>query len=160
MPARNARGRFVRSASRSAPSRAIAVRRRAAPLARTRTRTVVVRRSARRARAAIGGIRPIHLAVGAAAISYLASASGPAMVRNFAAKIPGSATFGPAATIGLTCLAVDRWVKPNRYLKAAGYAGIVIAAAQFGSKGASFRWVGDDEVADMDIGDDDDDGDE
>jgi hypothetical protein len=78
------------------------------------------------------------------------------MVRNFAAKIPGSATFGPAATIGLTCLAVDRWVKPNRYLKAAGYAGIVIAAAQFGSKGASFRWVGDDEVADMDIGDDDD----
>jgi len=156
MPARNARGRFVRSASRSAPSRAIAVRRQAAPLTRTRTRTVVVRRAARRARAAIGGIRPIHLAVGAAAISYLASASGPAMVRNFAAKIPGSATFGPAATIGLTCLAVDRWVKPNRYLKAAGYAGIVIAAAQFGSKGASFRWVGDDEVADMDIGDDDD----
>jgi len=160
MPARNSRGRFVRADSRSAPSRAIAVRRQAAPLTRTRTRTVVVRRSARRARAAIGGIRPIHLAVGAAAISYLASASGPAMVRNFAAKIPGSATFGPAATIGLTCLAVDRWVKPNRYLKAAGYAGIVIAAAQFGSKGASFRWVGDDEVADMDIGDDDDDGDE
>ena len=156
MPARNARGQFVRATSRSAPSRAIAVRRQAAPLARTRTRTVVVRRSARRARAAIGGIRPIHLAVGAAAISYLASASGPAMIRNFAAKIPGSATFGPAATIGLSCLAVDRYIKPNRYLKAAGYAGIVIAAAQFGAKGTSFKWVGDDEVADMDIGDDDD----
>jgi len=161
MPARNARGRFVRSASRSAPSRAIAVRRQAAPLTRTRTRTVVVRRSARRARAAIGGIRPIHLAVGAAAISYLASAAGPAMIRNVAAKIPGSATFGPAATLGLTCLAVDRWVKPNRYLKAAGYAGIVIAAASFGSKGKNFQWVGDhDEISDIDIGDDDDDGDE
>jgi len=78
------------------------------------------------------------------------------MIRNFAAKIPGSATFGPAATIGLSCLAVDRYIKPNRYLKAAGYAGIVIAAAQFGAKGTSFKWVGDDEVADMDIGDDDD----
>lgn len=155
MPPRNARGRFVRASSRSAPSRAITVRRRAAPLARTRTRTVVVRRSARRARAAIGGIRPIHLAVGAAAISYLASSSGPAVIRNFAAKIPGSATFGPAATIGLGCLAVDKWIKPNRYLRAAGYAGIVIAAAQFGSKGANFRWVGDhDDVADLDIGDD------
>jgi hypothetical protein len=75
------------------------------------------------------------------------------MVRNFAAKIPGSATFGPAATIGLTCLAVDKWIRPNRYLKAAGYAGIVIAAAQFGSKGTNFKWVGDD-VADIDIGDD------
>jgi len=156
MPARNARGRFVRSASRSAPSRAIVSAPPTEPLARTGTRTVVVRRAARRARSAIGGIRPIHLAVGAAAISYLASASGPAMVRNFAAKIPGSATFGPAATIGLSCLAIDRYVKPNKYLKAAGYAGIVIAAAQFGGKGANFRWVGDhDEVADIDLGDDD-----
>jgi hypothetical protein len=77
------------------------------------------------------------------------------MVRNFASKIPGSATFGPAATIGLSCLAIDKFVRPNRYLKAAGYAGIVIAAAQFGAKGANFKWVGDhDEVADIDIGDD------
>jgi len=156
MPARNARGRFVRSASRSAPTRAIAVRRRAAPLTRTRTRTVVVRRAARRARAAIGGIRPIHLAVGAAAISYLAGAKGPASLKLLTAKIPGTATFGPAATIGLTCLAIDKWVKPNRYLRAAGYAGIVIAAAKVGAAGMDFKYVGDnnDEVADLDIGDD------
>lgn len=162
MPARNARGRFVRSASRSTASRAIAVRRRAAPLARTRTRTVVVRRAARRARAAIGGIRPIHLAVGAAAISYLAGSKGPTSLKLLTSKIPGTATFGPAATIGLTCLAIDKWVRPNRYLRAAGYAGIVIAAAKIGAAGMDFKYVGDsnDGVADIDIGDEDDDLDE
>jgi hypothetical protein len=128
-------------------------------MVRTRTRTVVVRRAARRARGAVGGMRWTHLAAGAAAISYLASAKGPAAVRNLAMKIPGSATFGPAATIGLACLAADKFVKPNRFLKAAGWAGVVIAAAQFGSKGMDFKWVGDhanDDVADLELGDDDD----
>ena len=157
MPTRNARGRFVRSASRAAPSRAITVRRRAAPLARTRTRTVVVRRAARRARAAIGGIRPIHLAVGAAAIAYAAGKNGPDSLKLMLAKIPGTTTFGPAATLGLTCLAVDKWIKPNRYLKAAGYAGLVIAASKIGAAGFDFKYVGDHDgdVADLDIGDDD-----
>lgn len=94
--------------------------------------------------------------MGAAAISYLAGSKGPTSLKLLTSKIPGTATFGPAATIGLTCLAIDKWVRPNRYLRAAGYAGIVIAAAKIGAAGMDFKYVGDDGVADLDIGDDDD----
>lgn len=161
---RSKSGRFVKRSRTASPSRAMVISRPRGGSMRRRSPSVVVvkqaaRRTARRARGAVAGMNWKHLAVGAAAISYLASAKGPQAIKTMAAKIPGSTTFGPAATIGLSCLAVDKWVKPNRYLRAAGWAGVVLAAAQFGSKGADFKWVGDDgdDVADLDISGDDDD---
>lgn len=102
------------------------------------------------------GINLLHVGLAAGALAYATGDSGPAMIRNAAAKIPGTKTFGAAATIGLGCLAVDRFVKRNRYLKLLGVAGVVLAATQVGRQGTGFRWVGDDDlsdVADMDMSD-------
>lgn len=156
---RNSKGHFVK---RSKSSR----RRRSASraLVRQSTRTVYRTRSARRVRRRRGGSRSgggmginlLHVGLAAGALAYATGDSGPAMIRNAAAKIPGTKTFGAAATIGLGCLAVDRFVKRNRYLKLLGVAGVVLAATQVGRQGTGFRWVGDDDlsdVADMDMSD-------
>ncbi len=109
----------------------------------------------------------LHLAIATGAMSYLTGAQGPAVVKTYGSKIPGAATFGLPAVVGLSALAVDRFVKPNKWLKLAGLAGIVLAASKIGEAGSGFAWVGDDEstgdvgddysgdVGDDDVGDDD-----
>ena len=121
---------------------------------KTRTRTVKVRS---RRRGGAGFPRMLPLAATAVGIAYLTGAKGPDFVRTNLAKVPGVKTFGAPAVFGLGCLAVDRFVKPNRWLKLAGLAGIVLAAAQIGAKGADFKWVGDDgDMSDLEmVGDDD-----
>lgn len=110
------------------------------------------RRYARRAArvvggAALGGLLPIGIA--AAGLAYMTGPNGPESVRTFARKIPGTATFGPAATLGIACLAANHFVKANRWLKLVGVAGLVLGAAQVGTKGSSFKWVGDDDMGDI-----------
>jgi hypothetical protein len=89
-------------------------------------------------------MRPLPFALAAAGIAYLAGPAGPQPVKDLVAKVPGSKTFGAAATLGIACLAVDRFVKHNKWLRLAGYAGIAAAAMRVGEKGTSFSWVGDD----------------
>lgn len=105
------------------------------------------------------GTNLLHLGLATAALSYATNDQGPEFIRTNAAKIPGAATFGAAAAVGGVCLAIDRFVKPNKWLKLFGVAGVVLAAAQAGKQGSNFKWVGDDEYT-GDVGDDDDDDDE
>lgn len=133
----------------------------AAPRSATRRRSYApATRRMRRTRRARGGrgsgINLLHVGVAAAGLAYLTSANGPEVIKKVTSKIPGNATFGAAATLGVGCLAVDRFVKPNKWLKLLGTAGVVLAAAQVGAKGKDFKWVGDDGYDDVaDIGDDD-----
>lgn len=111
-----------------------------------------------------GGMNLLHLGLATAALSYATNEQGPEFIRTNAAKIPGAKTFGAAAAVGGACLAIDRFVKPNKWLKLFGVAGVVLAAAQAGKQGTNFKWVGDDEytgdVGDDDVDDDDDVGDD
>lgn len=146
----------------------MAKRRKKTALARTRTRTVVKtryrsRRPARRRRRArsssgVGGVMPYVVAAGAA--GYLfghKDDNSTAMLREYAMKIPGAKTFGPAAAAGVALLAVNKFVKPNRYLKLAGYAMLAHAAYEVGANKFNVKWVGDDDyIADYELGDEDD----
>jgi hypothetical protein len=102
----------------------------------------------------------VPLAIASAGLAYLVSANGPDFVRNNLAKIPGTKTFGPIATAGLVCLAADRFVKRNKWLKLAGLAGLVVAAAQLGTQGGAFKWIGDDSSGDFDLSDEGTEGDD
>lgn len=140
-------------------------------IVRTRTNTVVrtrrapARKAARRHRRHGSGTpKLLHIAAAAAALAYVTGPKGPEMVRTYGAKIPGSATFGVPAVVGLAALAVDRFAKPNKWLKLLGVAGIVLAASKVGEMGTDFKYVGDaDEYAgdledvgdEGDLGDDD-----
>lgn len=97
--------------------------------------------------------RLLPLAGATALLAYVTNEGGPAFVTQNIAKIPGAKTFGGTTVAGLACLAVDRFVKPNKWLKLFGLAGVVLGAAQVGKQGTSFKWVGDDETGDMDISD-------
>jgi hypothetical protein len=66
-------------------------------------------------------------------------------------KVPGTKTFGATAMLGIGALAIDRWVKPNRWLKLLGTAGVVLAAAQIGTKGTEFKFLGDHETGAYDL---------
>lgn len=111
-------------------------------------------RKHRRGGASGGHVPLLPLIVGGAALGYATSASGPAFIRDTANKIPGSKTFGPAATLGAAALVVDRYVHRNKWLRYAGYAGIALAALQLGQKNSTFKWVGDaDDVGDYDLSD-------
>lgn len=134
-------------------------------ITKTRTRTVRVRAPRRRRGGGGGGINMTHLALASAGLAWITGQSSPiTFVRDQAAKIPGAKTFGTPAALGVACLAVDRFVKPNKWLKLAGTAGVVLAAVRLGEQGKSFKWLGDesagydmsgdDDIADMD-GDDD-----
>ena len=103
--------------------------------------------------------RIVPLAITAAALGYaLSPTTGIATIRDFAAKIPGAKTFGAPAAVGIAALAVDKFVKPNKYLKLLGIAGIVLAATKIGEQGSAFKWLGDDDMSgdyDLeDVGDD------
>jgi hypothetical protein len=123
-----------------------------------RTRSAPKRAARRRGRGG-GKLSLLHLGLAAGGLAYLTSqGTGPKFVTENIAKIPGAKTFGGTAVAGIACLAVDRYVKPNKWLRLAGYAGVIAAAMQVGKAGSSFKWVGDDgdDVADVDLGDDDD----
>jgi hypothetical protein len=165
MPARNSKGRFVKRSNSGGTRK----RRKSTALVRTNTvvqtryRTRSAPKARRRGRRSSGGggIKPLHLAAAAAGVAYLTSASGPQTVKDLVAKVPGAKTFGAPAALGIGCLAVDKFVKPNKWLRLAGYAGIVAAAMKLGEQGKNFKWVGDadggDDMYIADIEGDDDD---
>lgn len=157
MPKRNAKGQYVKKSH--------AKKRKSSAITHT-TRTVYVKPKKRHHRRRGGGHgigmhTIVPLALTAAGMSYvLSDTSGIASVRTIVNKIPGAKTFGAPAALGVACLAVDKFVKPNKYLKLAGLAGIVLAASRLGDKGSAFQWLGDDGGYDLaddvdDIGDDD-----
>lgn len=106
-----------------------------------------------------GGFKLTHLALATAGLAFVTGQSSPVtFIRDNAAKIPGAKTFGTSAALGVACLAVDRFVKPNKWLKLMGTAGIVLAAAKIGEQGTAFKWVGDDGMSGpdgYDLADDD-----
>jgi len=126
-------------------------------IVKTKTRTVRVHAKKRRShgRGKHGGMpRLLPLALATAGLAYVTNDSGPAFVRDNINKLPGAKTFGPTTMAGIAALAVDRFVKPNKWLKLFGLAGVVLGAAQVGKQGTGFKWLGDgDDVGD--IGDDD-----
>lgn len=112
---------------------------------KTKTRTVHVKAKHHRRRShGGGGVGLKHLAIAGGALAFLTGAASPiAAIKDNANKLPGAKTFGATAVAGVALLAIDKFVKPNKWLRAAGYAGIVIAAATVGNKGSSFSFVGD-----------------
>lgn len=91
-----------------------------------------------------GGIKLMHVALAAGGLAYLTSDASPIkVIPEYAAKIPGAKTFGNTTMAGLACLAADRFVKRNKWLRLAGIAGVVAGALQVGSKGTDFKWLGD-----------------
>lgn len=125
-------------------------------IVKTKTRTVRVKSRRRRHGGNHGAMpRLLPLAGATLALAYVTNDSGPAFVRDNINKLPGAKTFGPTTMAGLACLAVDRFVKPNKWLKLFGLAGVVLGAAQVGKQGTGFKWVGDDEsTGDYDLADD------
>lgn len=160
-------GRVGSGASRSRRRRssggatAIVVAAPRAPSRRRRSSAPVRhRRSRRRSRSGSGRVDILHLGLATAALGFLTGPKSPIQqIPTMARKIPGATTFGPAAIIGVSALAVDRFMKPNKWLKLLGTAGIVLAAAKIGEQGTDFKFVGDDDdyTADLDDVDDDDD---
>lgn len=164
MPKRNSKGRFIKggrkSRARRSSSHAMTTTRSAPP--RRRAASHAPRRR-RHAKSGGHGVKVLPLFLATAGLAYVTSeAHGVQGVKDFAAKIPGSKTFGASATLGLACLAADRFIKPNKWLRYLGYAGLVMAATKVGSQGADFKWVGDDEGSsgDFDLADDGDMGDD
>lgn len=140
MPARNSRGRFVKR------SRSHAIAR------RSHRSYSPARRHRRRSGHAGGGLSPIKIGLAAAALAYGTKNIGG--IGALAARVPGAKTFGAPAALGLAAFAVDKWIHHNRWLKLAGMAGIVLAAATIGTQGSDFQWVGD-VGDDVDLGEDD-----
>jgi hypothetical protein len=157
MPKRNAKGRFIKGGGGGGAM----TRYRTRTVTKYKTRHVKAKRHHRRRGHGHGiGMKSIvPLALTAAGMSYVLSESqGIASVRSAVNKIPGAKTFGAPAALGVACLAIDKFVKPNKYLKLAGLAGIVLAASRIGDKGSTFQWLGDDgyDLSDdmEDVGDD------
>lgn len=126
------------------------------------SRTVHVHHKARRRRRHGGGGGPMkltHLALATGALAFITKAGGAkddfsTKINEAMANVPGTKTFGATAMLGIGALAVDRFIKPNKWLKLLGTAGIVLAAAQVGSKGSDFKFLGDNDVGDYDLADD------
>lgn len=117
----------------------------------------VARKTRRRSHGSGGGMSLVKLGGTTLAMAYLLGPKSPIpSIKTYADKIPGSKTWGAPAAVGIACLAIDRFAKPNRWLKLAGAAGIVLAAANIGASGTDFKFVGDDDYSgDLDdVGDD------
>jgi len=140
MPRRSRSGRFVKTT-------AIARTSHRSP-ARSHTRYT---RRRRHGGGSGGGVAPIPLALATAGLAY--ATKNFSQVNSLAMKIPGAKTWGAPAALGLACLAIDKFAYKNKWLKLAGFAGIVLAAANVGDKGSSFQWMGDGEQVSLD-GDD------
>jgi len=133
-------------------------------IVRTKTRRVYVGGSKRRRRSGgrkgSGPMKLTHLALATAGLAFITKAGATAgfqkSINDAMDKVPGTKTFGATAMLGLGLLAIDRFVKPNKWLKLAGTAGIVLAAAQVGTKGSEFKFLGDDSTGDFDLQDVDD----
>lgn len=157
MPKRNAKGHFVKSskARKSHASHAITKYRTGPTKVVTRYRSKPAPKHHRkRHHKGGGGMNLTHLAIAGAGLAFLAGPSSPikAIPENIA-KLPGAKTFGNAATAGLACLAIDRFVKRNRWLRAAGVIGVALGAVQLGTQGTNFKWVGDADDDEEYIGD-------
>lgn len=156
MPTRNAKGRFVkskshhRSASKSRGTTALVVRETVAVQAPRKRKSHGARHYAtakprkRRSGGGGGGIKLTHVALAAGGLAYLTGAQSPIQaIPNAVAKLPGAKTLGNTTMAGLACLAADRFVKRNKWLRLAGIAGVVAGALQVGAKGTDFQWLGD-----------------
>lgn len=172
MPARNAKGRFVKSTRARRSGGGAITKYRTRTVTKYKTRRVGgggKRRTSRRGGKTAGRIKLLHIIGAGLALGYVSGAQGPKMLKDAVAKIPGQKTFGTEAALGATCLAIDHF-KPNKWLRLAGYIGVGLAAVKAGSQGTAFKWVGDagdeydmagdDDMADVedveDVGDDDD----
>lgn len=160
MPTRNRKGQYVKHRKSHAITK---YRTRTVTKYRTRKAHRKHRRGRRRHHA--GGVNLTKIALAGLGLAFLTGAKSPiqAIPTNIA-KIPGAKTFGNAATGGLICLGIDRFVKRSPWLRAAGIVGVVLGATGIGDKGTDFKWVGDETgdefTGDIDVGDDDDIGDE
>lgn len=124
--------------------------------AMTKHRKHYAKKTHRRGRRRSAGLSPMTLGIAGLGLGYLSGSQGPTAVKNFAAKIPGTKTLGPVATLGLACFAINKWVKPNKYLKYAGYIGIAAAALKIGDQGSNMKWVGEPDISGYDLEDVDD----
>ena len=134
-------------------------RKRGGALVRTRTRTITKyktrrapvarrRRSYRRGGAGRGGVTAGKIAVTAVGLGALLSQNlGPAPVRTFMDKVPGTKTFGSVAIAGLGLGAIGHFTswggRFRPWLKAAGVVGIVAAGVKLGTDNTGFKFVGD-----------------
>lgn len=113
-------------------------------IVKTKTRTVHAKAKRRGHRRHGGGVGLMHLAVAGGALAFLAGDNSPvAAIKDNAAKIPGAKSFGAPAMLGAVALGVDKLLWRNRWLRAAGYAGIAYAALAVGTKGKNFQFLGD-----------------
>ena len=160
MPARNAKGRFVKSghhhrkASKSRRSVALVV---AAPRVVTR-RSVAVSHRGGHGHKGKGKRRHHHHAgvtmgkiilAGVVLGSVAETNNGPAgaTVYNMVQKLPGIKTFGGAVTTGLYLGALGKYTRFGRgragaWLRAAGVIGLAGAALKIGAQGTKFQWRG------------------
>lgn len=76
-------------------------------------------------------------------------------VYNLVQKIPGSKTFGGAATAGLTAGAIYKFTRFGGrfrpYLACAGLIGVIGAILKVGEQGTAFKWLGDTNDQIMDV---------
>lgn len=155
--------RFVKNsgghAPRKATSKKMAKRRKSTALARRsssapRKRRYHLAKMPRRSRRRGGGSsiastsNLLHVGGATLGLAYLMGPSSPVpSVKAYAEKIPGAKSVGVPAAFGIACLATDRFLYKNKWLKLAGVAGVVLAAAKIGEQGSNFKWVGDDDVS-------------
>jgi len=139
---RNSKGHFIKGGSTALATRP---KTRTVTKYKTKYKTRSIAKAPRRRRggkSSGGGIKLTHVAAAAAGLSYVFGDKGPASLVANANKIPGAKTFGAPATVGLACLAVNHF-RPNKWLKLAGIAGLVLAASKVGQQGTDFKFVGD-----------------
>jgi hypothetical protein len=98
-----------------------------------------------------------HLALATAGLAFVTKAGATSgfqkTINDAMDKVPGTKTFGATAMLGVGALVVDRFIKPNKWLRLLGTAGVVLAASQVGSKGTDFKWLGDDSTGDYPLED-------
>lgn len=155
MPKRNSKGQFVKRSSshhsggggRTTTAIVVAAPRAPARRAPTNHKKAHHKKAHHRRRSGKGGrygLKLSHLAAAGVGLAFLTGDNSPVkVIPEYAAKIPGAKTFGNVTMAGLVCLAADRWVKPNRWLRLAGVAGVIAGALQVGAKGTDFKWLGD-----------------
>jgi len=103
-----------------------------------------------------GGVTVGKLAGAALVLANVAGTNnGPLgdKVYNLVQKIPGTKTFGGAATAGLVLGGVGKFTgfggRFRPWLRAAGWVGVIAAFLKLGEQGTAFKWVGDDDVMDV-----------
>lgn len=96
------------------------------------------------------GITPVKLAGTAIVLASVAGTNnGPlgSTVYDWVQKIPGSKTFGGAATAGLVIGGLYKYTRIGGRLRplmaCAGLVGLVAAGLKLGEQGTSFKWLGD-----------------